>query len=106
MQARKDGLGATKVKVASNIIQGGNSAAAISGPYTDAVWEKNTIFNTVAGDMPDGTYSVKDPNLAKDQSGVFRLTVNSSLVLDGQKKIEYVKTKALYPGEVGASAGK
>jgi poly(beta-D-mannuronate) lyase len=106
MSARDKGLGATKVKVASNIIQGGNSAAAISGPYTDAVWEKNTIFNTVAGDMPGGTYTVKDPNLMKDQSGVFRLLVNTSYMLDGQQKIEYIKTKALYPGEVGASAGK
>jgi poly(beta-D-mannuronate) lyase len=106
MSAREKGLGATKVKVASNIIQGGNSAAAISGPYTDAVWEKNTIFNTVAGDMPGGTYTVKDPNLMKDQSGVFRLLVNTSYMLDGQRKIEYIKTKALYPDEVGASAGK
>jgi poly(beta-D-mannuronate) lyase len=106
MSARDKGLGATKVKVASNIIQGGNSAAAISGPYTDAVWEKNTIFNTVAGDMPGGTYTVKDPNLMKDQSGVFRLLVNTSYMLDGQRKIEYIKTKALYPDEVGASAGK
>lgn len=106
MQARKNGLGATKVKVASNIIQGGNSAAAISGPYTDAVWEKNTIFNTVAGDMPVGTYTVKDPNLMKDGSGVFRLTINADYMLDSQQKIEYVKTNALYPGEVGASPSK
>lgn len=103
MQGRKNGLGATKVKIASNVIQGGNSAAAISGPYTDAVWEKNTIFNTVAGDMPEGTYAVKDPNLVMDKSGVFRLPVNASYMLDGQQKIEYVKTNALYPDEVGAS---
>jgi len=126
--ARKDGLGATYITVANNLVQGGGPAASISGPYTNGVWEGNIIFNTDgAGDMPAGSYKIIDPKLAKDASGEFHLRAGSraenaaagkyisiTTDMDGQKRIlpydigadEISKTKIeariLNPSDVGA----
>jgi hypothetical protein len=59
---RKNGLGATDITIADNIIQGGGAAAAIAGPYTGGVWSGNIIFNTNgAGSMPSGGYATANP---------------------------------------------
>ena len=102
MSARDSGLGATKITITKNIIQGGSSAASISGPNVDATWLGNIIFNTSARDMPDGSYVIKDPRLKKDDAGVFQLASENSSVTSGQHKIERVKAKSLNPDEVGA----
>src|ERR1051325_9189739 len=52
---RKNGLGATRITIANNIIEGGGPVASLSGPYKDGAWEGNIIFNTNgAGDIPAG----------------------------------------------------
>jgi poly(beta-D-mannuronate) lyase len=59
---RVNGLGATSVKIANNIIQGGGAAARIAGPFTGGVWSGNILFGTSgAGDMPAGGYENVDP---------------------------------------------
>jgi len=102
-QGRKNGLGATNVKVMNNIIEGGGTAAIISGPYTDAAWSGNILFNTAgAGDMPQGTFITNDPKLSKDAAGVFQPTTDFS-VNNGQQKISFVKISPLHPADVGAA---
>jgi len=101
MSGRKEGLGATNITVAYNIIRGGGPAAVISGPYVRPTWTGNIIFNTQgAGDMPANGYTNKDPKLARDANGIFHLqngspaitkehiqTIASVLTdMDGQKR--------------------
>lgn len=75
---RKGGMGATVITIACNVIQGGGTAAVISGPLREGKWEGNMIFNVKAtGDLPAGTYTVIDPKLQKTASGAFHLTAQS-----------------------------
>ncbi|HEX5651432.1 MAG TPA: polysaccharide lyase 6 family protein, partial [Chitinophagaceae bacterium] len=79
--ARNNGLGSTSITVANNIVQGGGPAASIVGPYVNPVWEGNIIFNTNgAGDMPQGSYTIADPKLIKDSTGVYRLQQGSPAI--------------------------
>jgi len=130
--ARKNGLGATYITVADNLIQGGGPAASISGPYTNGLWEGNIIFNTNgAGDMPGGSYKTINPELVKDAVGEFHLQTGSPAInaaignytsvtvdMDGQKRIapfdigadevskEAIVARFLNPADVGHQAGK
>lgn len=103
MTPRKDGMGATNVKVVNNIIEGGNQAAKIQGPYVNASWSGNIIFQTTgAGDMPGGTYVLKDPALRKDKFGVFQFPSGNSGVSYAGENFTAVKVPVLKPIEVGA----
>jgi poly(beta-D-mannuronate) lyase len=106
MQGRKDGLGATNVKLVNNIVEGGAEAAKISGPLVNASWSGNIVFQTAgAGDMPEGSYVMKDPKLNKDDAGIFQSTSENSSFNNGQQKIERIKIKALSPADIGTSDG-
>jgi poly(beta-D-mannuronate) lyase len=79
--ARKNGMGATSITVADNIIQGGGLAATIAGPYPDAQWAGNILFNVkAAGDMPAGGYTTVDPKLAKTSAGIYHLQPGSPAI--------------------------
>jgi poly(beta-D-mannuronate) lyase len=81
MTARKEGMGATFITVANNIIQGGGVAASISGPNINAAWKGNIIFNTSdAGDMPSTGYLNVDPKMSRDISGTFHLQAGSPAI--------------------------
>jgi poly(beta-D-mannuronate) lyase len=98
---RKEGMGATFITIANNIIQGGGAAASLSGPYTNATWTGNILFNTNgAGDIPKDGYSIVDPKLAPDASGIFHLQPGSAAIdavkdvyasvttdMDGQQRV-------------------
>jgi poly(beta-D-mannuronate) lyase len=72
-QGRTNGLGATGTVFANNVLQGGGSAAGLSGPYTGGAWAGNIIWQTNgAGAMPPGTFDQVDPLLAPDAQGIFR----------------------------------
>jgi poly(beta-D-mannuronate) lyase len=128
-QARKNGMGATYITVADNIIQGGGSAATISGPYTNPTWTGNILFQVKdAGDMPAGGYKMTDPKLAKTTLGIFHLQAGSPAIdhgmaypgvttdMDGQPRIAPfdigadelsnapVKAHVLNPADVGYNA--
>jgi len=63
MTARENGLGAVRVTIAHNIIQGGGPAAHIDGPFVDPIWRDNTIWKTPAGLMPDDGFVRKAPTI-------------------------------------------
>ena len=78
---RTNGLGATNITVANNIVQGGGAAASIAGPYTGAVWSGNIIYNTNgAGAMPSSGYRNVNPLLARDATGTFHLQSGSPAI--------------------------
>ena len=78
---RQNGLGATYVSFVNNLIQGGGPAASISGPYTNATWKGNIIFNTNgAGELPAGGYTMIDPKLQKDATGIYHLQPGSPAI--------------------------
>jgi poly(beta-D-mannuronate) lyase len=125
---RKDGMGATHMTIANNLIQGGGPAATISGPFTDGVWEGNLIFNTTgAGDISQSGYKTVDAGFTKDANGEYHLQPSSAAVdaavgnysfvstdMDGQKRNgkfdvgadefskEKVSVRELNVAEVGA----
>jgi poly(beta-D-mannuronate) lyase len=105
MTPRKNGMGATNVKVMNNIIEGGEEAAKIEGSYPDASWSGNVIFKTKgAGDMPEGSYTMEDPKLNKDTNGLVQIPLGKSVFSNGAQKIQRVKVQPLDTGAVGASA--
>lgn len=64
MQGRKDGLGATFIAVANNIIQGGNEAFKIDGTIQNPTWTGNMIWKTNGGgNIPKTGYFEADPKL-------------------------------------------
>jgi poly(beta-D-mannuronate) lyase len=78
---RTNGLGATNIVFANNILQGGGAAASLSGPYTGGTWEGNIIWETAgAGAMPAGTYDEVNPLLAAKADGVFRPQAGSPAI--------------------------
>jgi len=92
-QGRKNGLGATTVTVAYNIVNGGGPAATISGPYTNPVWEGNIIYKTEgAGDLPSGSYKETDPKLKRDDSKAFHLAKGSPAIDAATGKYAKVST--------------
>jgi poly(beta-D-mannuronate) lyase len=128
--ARKNGMGATSITVANNIIQGGGPAATIAGPYPNAQWAGNILFNVKdAGDMQAGGYTITDPKLAKNSAGIYHLQPGSPAIdhavgsypdvkfdMDGQFRTplldigadelanSLVKTHVLNPADVGYNA--
>ncbi|MGN6342187.1 MAG: polysaccharide lyase 6 family protein [Ginsengibacter sp.] len=78
---RKDGMGATFITIAYNIIQDGGTAASISGPLTNTTWKGNIIYKTKqVGDMPAGGFQEIDPKLERDASGAFHLQSGSPAI--------------------------
>lgn len=85
--ARNNGLGSTYITIANNIVQGGDAAATIVGPASNHIWEENIIFKTNgAGDMPAGTYTIVDPELVRNASGIFHLQKGSPAINAAKKK--------------------
>jgi len=70
MTQRTNGMGATSTTFSNNIIQGGGPAATITGPYPDAKWSGNILFNVKgAGAIPAEGYTLTDPKLIKAKGG-------------------------------------
>jgi len=64
MTKREGGLGATRATIAHNIIQGGGPAAVLDGPFTDAIWRDNKLWQTrgAGGSMPpEGFIEARPP---------------------------------------------
>jgi poly(beta-D-mannuronate) lyase len=75
MSGRRNGLGATNLVFANNIIVGGNKAVSIAGPLANPKWEGNILWdnNGGAGDIPAGGFTAVDPGLARDEAGWRRI---------------------------------
>nr|WP_226904965.1 polysaccharide lyase 6 family protein [Pedobacter schmidteae] len=68
------GLGAVDVTIANNLIQGGEEAALINGPFANPKWEGNVIYKVKGpGSIPEGAFKIKDPKLVRTASGAFHL---------------------------------
>jgi poly(beta-D-mannuronate) lyase len=81
LQARQNGLGATFITIADNIIQGGAEAAVLSGPLKEGAWKNNWLYQvTGPGDIPAGGYQLKDAQLVKDSKGIYRLGARSPAI--------------------------
>ena len=93
MNGRTGGLGATNTTFANNILQGGTTAVSISStaPYASPTWLGNIIWNAGnIGNIPAGGYTVVDPLLATDASGVFHLQPGSPAIDAGQGDYAFV----------------
>jgi len=78
---RQNGMGATYVTISNNIIQGGGSAAALSGPYTNPTWQGNIIYKVKdAGNMPADGFQMMDPELVKSADGLYRPHTGSPVI--------------------------
>lgn len=88
MQGRKEGLGATCITFADNIIQGGGAAAQVEGNIVNPVWEGNIIWKTNgAGTLPSGGYTEADPGLKQESTVTMHLQANSRAI--GQARGDY-----------------
>jgi poly(beta-D-mannuronate) lyase len=101
MNGRKDGMGATHTTFANNIIQGGEAAAKIDGPYPGAVWQGNLLWHAGgAGGLPATGFTTVDPQLRRGTDGLLRPAPGSpaidaavgdfpavSVDLDGQPRV-------------------
>jgi poly(beta-D-mannuronate) lyase len=67
-------LGATDITIINNVIQGGEEAALINGPFLNPKWEGNIIYQTKgAGNMAEGSYKTLDPKMVRNATGTFHL---------------------------------
>lgn len=61
------GLGAIDITIANNLIQGGEEAVSINGPFVNPKWSENIIYKVKGpGSIPEGAYKVMDPKLVKN----------------------------------------
>lgn len=68
------GLGAIDITIAHNLIQGGEEAALIDGPFLNPKWEGNVIYKVKGpGSIPEGAYKIIDPKLVRNASGTYHL---------------------------------
>jgi hypothetical protein len=73
MLARRNGLGATRITFANNLIAGSGRLVSINGPITSSVWSENILWsdtNGLSGDMVKG-FTVVDPQLKLEASGEY-----------------------------------
>jgi poly(beta-D-mannuronate) lyase len=111
-----EALGATNTVFANNIIQGGDSVAKISGPYTGAIWKDNLIWDAKkTGDIPPEGFKLVDAQLVAGSDGIRRPQAGSPALaaateaypavtfdLDGQPRPE---KKSIGASEVSAAPG-
>lgn len=71
-------LGATGTVFENNLLQGGDAAAKIDGPYTDAIWSGNIVWKTAkARDLPVDGFTASDPLLSAAGEGIRRPSAES-----------------------------
>jgi poly(beta-D-mannuronate) lyase len=82
MPGRTGGLGATNLVFSNNIIQGDSgSALTLGGPTPGAVYQSNILFGSLSnGALPSSGVRRVNPLLARDASGVFRLSSGSPAI--------------------------
>jgi poly(beta-D-mannuronate) lyase len=59
MPGRNNGMGATKITFANNIIKGG-APVSVNGSYPDPVWAWNILWQTTGGDMPASGFRTEE----------------------------------------------
>ncbi|HET7536743.1 MAG TPA: polysaccharide lyase 6 family protein [Candidatus Didemnitutus sp.] len=111
-------LGATNTTFSNNVLQGGEIAAKIDGPYPGAIWSNNLLWNVPdTANMPDSAFIKADPLLVADAAGTRRPQAGSpalgaalgsfpavSVDLDGQPRPEKKSIGADEPDSAPATA--
>jgi poly(beta-D-mannuronate) lyase len=95
MLGRTDGLGATSLVFADNIIQGaGGKAISIGGPLPDVLWQGNILWDNAGGpgDISVRGYISVNPGLKQDATGIFRLQADSAAIGKAVGSYPYVTT--------------
>ena len=92
MSRRRNGLGATDLVFANNIIVGGNKAVSIDGPLANPIWEGNILWSNEGGpgDIPDSGFTAVDPQLASRKFGRYKIREASPAVGNGAGSYPYV----------------
>lgn len=102
MQGRNNGLGATCITVANNIIQGGGVAFKIDGNIVQPVWEGNLVWKTEgAGNIPSSGYREIDPKLNQQKTESAHIQGNSPA--KGQSSGNYPFVKIDIDGQARSS---
>jgi hypothetical protein len=94
MLARRNGLGATNIIFANNLVTGSGKLVSIDGPMTSSTWSGNILFgdtNGISAEMSNG-FKVIDPALKSDANGEFHLAKNSPAIGVAAGKFDFVWT--------------
>ncbi|HXE42620.1 MAG TPA: hypothetical protein VN516_06310, partial [Candidatus Baltobacteraceae bacterium] len=93
MQARpRNGLGATNITFANNIVAGGQNLVEIDGAMTHSVWRGNIFWGNTngIGDYAKG-FSFADPKMKRDATGEFHLQNGSPAINRAAGGFSYAK---------------
>lgn len=91
LQARQNGLGATAITIADNLIQGGEETVVLLGPLKDGTWKNNWLYKVGSpGDMPEGSFRKENPGLIKDKNGIYRINAGSPVIGAGDADFKVV----------------
>ncbi len=92
MQARaRNGLGATNITFANNLIVGKGKLISIDGALTHSVWAGNILWGGASGGDAVNGFTIVDPQLQKDATGEFHLAQNSAAIGKAVGGFDYVK---------------
>ncbi len=91
MKRERNGLGATNITVADNIVLGGRNMVSILGPMTHSVWRGNILWGDTngLGELADG-FKIVDPKLKPDNAGVYHLQNGSPAIGAAEGTFAYV----------------
>jgi len=93
MITRRNGLGATRLAFANNLICGASGkAVSFGGPVTNALWQGNILWAGTgsAGDIPASGFTSVDPQLKPDSAGEYRLQPGSPVIGKAAGSYPYV----------------
>jgi poly(beta-D-mannuronate) lyase len=94
MSRRRNGLGATDLVFANNIIVGGDEAVSIDGPSPNAKWQGNILWDNKGGpgDLPASGYIEADPRFEIQAPAPYRIGSDSPAANKGVGDYPYVTT--------------
>ncbi|MEX2138892.1 MAG: polysaccharide lyase 6 family protein [Pirellulales bacterium] len=92
MSRRRNGLGATDLVFANNIIVGGDQAVSIDGPLANPTWRGNILWanNGGPGDIPESGFTAVDPKLVNGHNASYKIEPTSPAVGKGAGSYPYV----------------
>jgi len=110
MAGRKNGLGATHITFANNVILDGGEAVDINGPYPDPVWLANIVWGAAATNkLPATGFQKTDPKLTRNANGILVPAADSPMLANNKipgVTLPDVDTaiRPLTPADVGPAA--
>lgn len=91
MAQRRNGLGATNITIADNLIAGTGRLVTVDGPVAHSVWQGNLVWGDTAGITNPATgFVVTDPQLKPDAVGIYRLQPGSPAIGKAVGSYRYV----------------